>query len=66
MNMIDLNELKTIRDGAMDKESQAQHDRHMYLQGREAYPTLPEDTLPERDRGCYMMGYNVSEWESER
>lgn len=64
--MFNLTNLSKMRDGTMDQESQAQHDRHLYLQGRRAYPTLPEDPLTERERGCYMMGYNVSEWESER
>lgn len=64
--MFNLESLSKMRDGTMDTMTLEQHDRHMYIQGREGYPTLPEDTLTARERGCYMMGYNVSEWEDSR
>jgi len=64
--MFKLQDLKHMRDGTNASEERLQMDRSQYLQGREGYPTAPEDGLTERDRGCYMMGYNVSEWEYAR
>lgn len=64
--MFTMQDFKKYKEGTENTEEQLQMDRSMYIKGREGYPTAPEEGLSERATGCYMMGYNVSEWESER
>lgn len=66
--MFTLEDLANIRSNRNTSEERAQIDRDMYLRGRRMYPTTPEEGLPQgftsRDKGCYMMGYNMTEREN--
>jgi len=59
MNIVSLEQFKEIRSGEKASEDRYSTDRKMYLKGREGYPELPSECLSERDRACYMMGYNT-------
>lgn len=65
--MFDLLDLKAMRTGSNRDAENAIIEREGFIQGREGYPTAPPQSLPqgvsERYRGCYMMGYNLSEFE---
>lgn len=58
---VSLEQLEQIKTGSNQAEEQYISDRHMYQRGRSGYPELPAQGLSERERGCYMMGYNTSE-----
>jgi len=57
MNLIDLDQLRNIREGAKLSEERYSRDRDMYLRGRRGEPESHGERLSERDRGCYEMGY---------
>jgi len=59
MNMIDLNELKTIREGVKSSEERYSMDRSMYLKGKQGLDEDLVESLSERDRACYNMGYSA-------
>jgi len=59
-----VNDLTQMRQTSSQREEQARVDRAMYVEGKQGYPTAPNENLSERARDCYMMGYNTSEWES--
>lgn len=61
MNIIDLEQLKDIRNGEKASEERYSRDRSMYLKGKSDHPEQPPESLSERDRACYMMGYNTAE-----
>lgn len=61
MNTVSLEQLQAIRSGQNVAEDRYISDVAMYQRGRSGYPELPSESLSERDRGCYMMGYNVTE-----
>ena len=63
--MIDLEQLARIRTSENASEEQYMDDKHMYLRGRKGYPEPPLNSLSERQRGCYMMGYSMSEFEDK-
>ena len=63
MNIVDLDQLQAIRSGQNTAEERYNRDRHMYQQGRAGYPEDPSESLSERDRACYMMGYSVTEYD---
>lgn len=58
---ISLEQLGQIKTGSNQVEEQYISDRHLYLMGRAGYPEHPPQGFTEREAGCYMMGYNVSE-----
>lgn len=59
MNMIDLNELKTIREGKKTSEELYSRDRTMYLRGKQGLAEDAAQVASERDRACYNMGYSA-------
>lgn len=59
MNLIDLDELKTIREGNKASEERYSRDRHMYLKGKQGLDRSTVEHLSERDRACYDMGYSA-------
>lgn len=61
---IDMKQFSTIKDPEKVSEDRYTRDRDMYLRGRAGYPEQPTQPLSERDSGCYMMGYNLSELEN--
>ena len=64
--MFTLLDFQAVKNGTNTAEERLQIDRDMYLRGRQGYPTGPDESLSERDRDCYMMGYSTSEWEDNR
>lgn len=64
MNLVSLEDLEAIRTGSKHSDEQYNRDRHMYQQGRVGYPSSPSESLSERDRGCYMMGFQATMWEN--
>lgn len=59
MNLIDLDELKTIREGNKASEERYSRDRHMYLMGKQGLDKDFLERLSERDEACYDMGYSA-------
>jgi hypothetical protein len=58
-----LESLEQLKPSHQQQQEQHQIDRSMYIKGRDGYPTAPDESLSERARGCYMMGFNVTQWE---
>ena len=56
-----VDDLKDIHTAKKAIEDRLEIDRSMFIKGREGYPTPPPENLSDRDRECYMMGYNLTE-----
>lgn len=61
MNVVSLDQLKDIREGQKASDDRYSRDRDMYLRGRKGKPESLGESVSERDRACYMMGYNTAE-----
>ena len=58
-----LENLEQLKPSHHQQQEQHQSDRSMYIKGREGYPTAPDKSLSQRATGCYMMGFNATQWE---
>lgn len=60
-----LEQLKDIRTGAKADDECYTRDRYLYQQGRVGSTEVLTQSLSERDRGCYDMGYAMYQEEQQ-
>lgn len=68
--MQNLKELLGKNESKNTTEDRCVVDENWYKEGKAGYPTAPPESLPqsvsERHRAMYCMGYNYAEWEAQK